>query len=160
MNHVPNEVRVRIVASGICHTDLSCHYGRGVPVPLPIVLGHEGAGVVESVGSGVRGLQPGDHVVLSGASCGLCPSCRAARPTYCRDAMKLSFGGMRADGSSPLSQDGTRIAGALLRAVLLCNAREFAGIHGGQGPRAKSRCICSGRWAAASLPVPAQCSRH
>lgn len=106
----PNEVRVRTVASGICHTDLSCHYGQGVPVPLPIVLGHEGAGVVESVGVGVRGLQPGDHVVLSGASCGLCPSCRAARPTYCRDAMKLSFGGMRADGSSPLSQGGTRIA--------------------------------------------------
>jgi aryl-alcohol dehydrogenase len=108
----PNEVRVRIVASGICHTDLSCHYAQGVPVPSPIVLGHEGAGVVEDVGSGVRGLQRGDHVVLSGASCGLCPSCRAARPTYCRDAMKLSFGGMRADGSSPLSQDGARIAGA------------------------------------------------
>jgi aryl-alcohol dehydrogenase len=105
-----DEVRVRMVASGICHTDLACHYGQGVPVPLPIVLGHEGAGVVESVGAGVRGLQPGDHVVLSGASCGLCPSCRAARPTYCRDAMKLSFGGMRADGSSPLSQDGIRIA--------------------------------------------------
>ena len=108
----PNEVRVRIVASGICHTDLSCHHGQGVPVPLPIVLGHEGAGIVEGVGSGVRGLQAGDHVVLSGASCGLCPSCRAARPTYCRDAMKLSFGGVRADGSSPLSQDGTRIYGA------------------------------------------------
>jgi aryl-alcohol dehydrogenase len=107
-----NEARVRIVATGICHTDLSCHHGRGVPVPLPIVLGHEGAGIVESVGSGVRGLKPGDHVVLSGASCGLCPSCRASRPTYCRDAMKLSFGGMRADGSSPLSQGGTRIAGA------------------------------------------------
>jgi aryl-alcohol dehydrogenase len=107
-----NEVRIRTVASGICHTDLSCHYGQGVPVPLPIVLGHEGAGVVESIGSGVRGLAPGDHVVLSGASCGLCPSCRAARPTYCRDAMKLSFGGMRADGSSPLSQGGERIAGA------------------------------------------------
>ena len=108
----PNEVRVRIAASGICHTDLSCHYAQGVPVPLPIVLGHEGAGLVEAVGAGVRGLQPGDHVVLSGASCGLCPSCRAARPTYCRDAMKLSFGGMRADGSSPLSQRGSRIAGA------------------------------------------------
>ena len=105
-----NEVRVRTVASGICHTDLSCHYGHGVPVPLPIVLGHEGAGIVESTGVGVRALHPGDHVVLSGASCGLCPSCRAARPTYCRDAMKLSFGGMRADGSSPLSQAGTRIA--------------------------------------------------
>ncbi len=107
-----DEVRVRIVATGICHTDLNCHSGYGVPVPKPIVLGHEGAGIVESLGAGVGALKVGDQVVLSGGSCGMCPSCRAARPTYCRDAMKLSFGGMRADGSSPLSQNGTRIAGA------------------------------------------------
>jgi aryl-alcohol dehydrogenase len=107
-----DEVRVRIVATGICHTDLHCHSGHGVPTPKPIVLGHEGAGIVEALGAGVRGLAVGDHVVLSGGSCGMCPSCRAARPTYCRDAMKLSFGGMRADGSSPLTQQGTRIAGA------------------------------------------------
>ena len=106
------EARVRIVATGICHTDLLCHQGEGVPVPRPIVLGHEGAGIVHGIGSDVRGLKPGDHVVLSGASCGHCPSCRAARPTYCRDVMKLSFGGARADGSSPLTQDGARIAGA------------------------------------------------
>ena len=107
-----DEVRVRIAATGICHTDLNCHAGLGVPTPRPIVLGHEGAGIVEALGAGVHGLRLGDHVVLSGGSCGHCPSCRAARPTYCRDAMKLSFGGMRADGSSPLSQNGTRIAGA------------------------------------------------
>jgi aryl-alcohol dehydrogenase len=107
-----DEVRVRITASGICHTDLNCHAGLGVPVPKPIVLGHEGAGIVEALGAGVRALAVGDPVVLSGGSCGACPSCRAARPTYCRDAMKLSFGGMRSDGSSPLSQSGTRIAGA------------------------------------------------
>ncbi len=107
-----DEVRVRIIATGICHTDLNSHSGYGVPTPKPIVLGHEGAGIVESVGAGVRGLAVGDHVVLSGASCGTCPSCHAARPTYCRDAMRLSFGGSRADGSSPLSQNGTRIAGA------------------------------------------------
>jgi aryl-alcohol dehydrogenase len=107
-----DEVRVRIVATGICHTDIHCHSGRGMPVPKPIVLGHEGAGIVEIVGDGVRGLAVGDAVVLSGGSCGVCPSCRAAHPTYCRDVMKLSFGGMRADGSSPLSQNGLRIAGA------------------------------------------------
>jgi aryl-alcohol dehydrogenase len=107
-----DEVRVRIVATGICHTDLNCHSGLGVPTPKPIVLGHEGAGVVEALGAGVQGLAVGDHVVLSGGSCGTCPSCRAARPTYCRDAMKLSFAGMRLDGSSPLSQHGARIAGA------------------------------------------------
>ncbi len=107
-----DEVRVRIAATGICHTDLQCHSGRGVPIPKPIVLGHEGAGIVEAVGIGVHGLQVGDPVVLSGGSCGACPSCRAARPNYCRDVMKLSFGGMRGDGSSPLSQNGERIAGA------------------------------------------------
>ena len=107
-----DEVRVRIVASGICHTDLNCHSGRGMPVPKPIVLGHEGAGVVEEVGAGVSSLRAGDHVVLSGGSCGMCPSCRAARPTYCRDAMRLAFGGQRVDGSSPLSQNGERIGGA------------------------------------------------
>jgi len=107
-----DEVRVRIVATGICHTDLHCHAGRGMPIPKPIVLGHEGAGIVEAVGAGVLDLAPGDHVVLSGGSCGVCPSCRSARPTYCRDAMKLSFAGMRNDGSSPLSQNGERIAGS------------------------------------------------
>ncbi len=108
----PDEVQVRIVATGICHTDLLCHAGLGVPTPRPIVLGHEGAGVVERVGAGVRGLAVGDHVVLSGASCGLCPSCRAARPTYCRESHRLSFGGARADGSSPLRRNGERLHGA------------------------------------------------
>ena len=102
---------MRVVASGICHTDLYCHAGLGMPIPRPIVLGHEGAGIVEAVGSGVRELSVGDHVVLSGASCGRCPKCHAGRPTYCRDAMKLSFGGMRGDGSSPLSQHGERVHG-------------------------------------------------
>jgi aryl-alcohol dehydrogenase len=107
-----DEVRVRIVATGICHTDLACHAGLGVPTPRPIVLGHEGAGVVEALGAGVGTLSVGDHVVLSGASCGHCPSCRAARPTYCRDTMRLSFGGARADGSSPLSQRGAALSGS------------------------------------------------
>lgn len=101
------EMLVRIVAVGICHTDLHEHPGRHSP--QPIVLGHEGAGVVESLGAGVRGFEVGDHVVLSGSSCGQCPSCLAGRPTYCDLAMPLSFGGKRLDGSTALSCEGEGI---------------------------------------------------
>lgn len=96
----PGEMLVRIVAVGICHTDLHEHPGRHSP--QPIVLGHEGAGVVEALGDGVRGFSVGDHVLLSGSSCGQCQSCIAGRPTYCDLAMPLSFGGKRLDGSTAL----------------------------------------------------------
>ena len=95
------EMLVRIVAVGICHTDLHEHPGRHAP--HPIVLGHEGAGVVEALGEGVRGFAVGDHVLLSGSSCGACPSCVAGRPTYCDLAMPMNFGGKRLDGSTALS---------------------------------------------------------
>ena len=94
------EMRIRLVATGICHTDLHEHPGRHAP--QPIVLGHEGAGVVEALGEGVRGFEPGDHVILSGNSCGRCPSCLDNRPTYCDLAMPLCFGGKRLDGSTAL----------------------------------------------------------
>lgn len=99
------EILVRIVASGICHTDLSVHGGYG-NTPKPIVLGHEGAGVVERVGEGVSTLAPGDPVVLAANSCGRCPSCRRNAPTYCDESMPRNFGGLRPDGTSPLSQGG------------------------------------------------------
>lgn len=63
-----NEVRVRIVATGVCHTDVVAR-DLGI-APFPIVLGHEGAGIVDAIGAGVTDLQPGDHVVLSFAHCG------------------------------------------------------------------------------------------
>jgi len=94
------ELRIRMVATGICHTDLHEHPGRHSP--QPIVLGHEGAGIVEELGDGVNGFEVGDHVVLSGNSCGTCPSCLAGRPTYCDLAMPLCFGGQRMDGSTAL----------------------------------------------------------
>ncbi len=94
------EMRIRLVATGICHTDLHEHPGRHSP--QPIVLGHEGAGVVEKLGEGVTGFEVGDHVILSGNSCGSCPSCLAGRPTYCDLAMPLCFGGKRLDGSTAL----------------------------------------------------------
>jgi aryl-alcohol dehydrogenase len=103
----PGEMLVRMVAVGICHTDLHEHPGRHAP--HPIVLGHEGAGIVEALGDGVRGFAVGDHVLLSGSSCGTCPSCIAGRPTYCDLAMPLNFGGKRLDGSTALSCGEERI---------------------------------------------------
>ncbi len=105
------EVLVRIVASGICHTDLGAHAGRGAGTPKPVVLGHEGAGIVEQVGEGVTTLQPGDHVVLSGSSCGECPSCRRNFPSYCHEMLPRNFGGLRMDGTSALTENGTRLFG-------------------------------------------------
>ncbi|MCW2390400.1 aryl-alcohol dehydrogenase [Sphingobium sp. B1D7B] len=101
------EMLVRMVAVGICHTDLHEHPGRHAP--HPIVLGHEGAGVVEALGEGVRGFAVGDHVLLSGSSCGVCPSCVAGRPTYCDLAMPMNFGGKRLDGSTALACRDERI---------------------------------------------------
>jgi aryl-alcohol dehydrogenase len=103
-----NEILVRIVATGVCHTDLHSHARPG---PKPIVLGHEGAGVVERVGSGVTTLAAGDHVVLSFSYCGVCPSCRRHAPSYCYEIMPRNFGGLRPDGTSPLSYAGALVYG-------------------------------------------------
>jgi len=100
----PGELLVRIVAVGICHTDLHAHEGR--LAPLPITLGHEGAGVVEALGEGVQGFAPGDHVLLSGTSCGACPNCLNNLPSYCDLAMPMTFGGKRLDGSTALRCGG------------------------------------------------------
>jgi aryl-alcohol dehydrogenase len=108
----PGEVLVRIVATGICHSDLMFHGPFGSAfAPKPIVLGHEGAGIVEAVGVGVTGLTVGDHVVLSGNSCGHCPSCHSGRTVYCADMVGLCWSGGRADGSSPISQCGEHVSG-------------------------------------------------
>ena len=106
-----DEVLGRIAAAGVCHTDLRAHTGGAWSTPRPIVLGHEGAGVIEAVGAGVLHVKPGDRVVLSGSSCGLCPSCRDNYPSYCREVIPRSFGGQRMDGSSALSQEGQPLHG-------------------------------------------------
>ncbi|MET8950679.1 Zn-dependent alcohol dehydrogenase [Streptomyces sp. NPDC004393] len=81
------EVRVAVVAAGLCHSDLSVVDGT-IPFPVPVVLGHEGAGVVETVGDGVTHVRPGDHVALSTlANCGACAECDRGRPTMCREAI-------------------------------------------------------------------------
>jgi aryl-alcohol dehydrogenase len=92
-----DEVLVEVVAAGMCHTDLLVRDAR--PESLPAVLGHEGAGVVREVGGEVRGLSPGDQVVLSFPSCGSCPRCRTGRSAYCDSIARLKFGCARPDGS-------------------------------------------------------------
>ncbi|GAA3128201.1 Zn-dependent alcohol dehydrogenase [Streptomyces echinatus] len=83
----PGEVLVAVAAAGLCHSDLSVVDGT-IPFPVPVVLGHEGAGVVEAVGAGVTHVAPGDHVALSTlASCGTCAECDRGRPTMCRQAI-------------------------------------------------------------------------
>lgn len=103
-----HEVRVQIVAVGMCHTDLVAR--DGFPVPMPIVLGHEGSGIVESVGAKVSSIKPGDHVVLSFNSCNSCPNCDDHKPAYCYQFLPHNFGGIRpADGSTALSQNGQQV---------------------------------------------------
>ncbi|MFI1013453.1 Zn-dependent alcohol dehydrogenase [Streptomyces sp. NPDC020965] len=83
----PGEVLVAMAAAGLCHSDLSVIDGT-IPFPAPVVLGHEGAGVVEAVGPGVGHVGPGDHVALSTlANCGACADCDRGRPTLCRKAI-------------------------------------------------------------------------
>ncbi|MEU5891073.1 NAD(P)-dependent alcohol dehydrogenase [Streptomyces sp. NPDC047461] len=107
----PHEAVVRMVATGLCHTDLGVASG-GLPFPLPGVLGHEGAGVVEAVGPAVTGIEPGDHVVLSFTSCGECGNCNGGHPAYCATWLPLNLiGGRRADGGSTLSRDGEALGG-------------------------------------------------
>lgn len=96
-----DELLVRIVGTGVCHTDLICR-DQVYPVPLPVVLGHEGAGVVEAVGQAITGFQPGDHVVLSFRSCGKCLNCLAGLPSRCLAIFSCNFSCAREDGSSAL----------------------------------------------------------
>lgn len=79
-----DEVRVKIEAAGLCHSDVSVIDGT-IPFPPPVVLGHEGAGIIQQVGDSVSGLEVGDHVILSTlGNCGHCPACDKGKPTYCR----------------------------------------------------------------------------
>jgi aryl-alcohol dehydrogenase len=102
-----NEILIRTVASGVCHTDISMlrHWEEANG---PVVLGHEGAGIVELTGKEVKDVQRGDHVVLSYQSCGTCRSCKSGQPSKCRRLYELNFGFQRLDGSNALEQSGVR----------------------------------------------------
>ena len=107
----PDEVLVRIVAAGLCHTDLGAAAGA-LPFPLPGVFGHEGAGIVEAVGSAVTSVAPGNHVLLSFTSCGQCANCRDGHPAYCATWLPANLlGGRRADGTATITRDGQQLGG-------------------------------------------------
>ena len=101
----PGEVLVRMVACGICHTDIAARDGL-LSMPFPAVFGHEGAGIVERAGEGVTKVRPGDRAVLSFSSCGECPSCKEGHPSRCSLFDELNFEGARADGSSTIREPG------------------------------------------------------
>ncbi|WP_068076630.1 NAD(P)-dependent alcohol dehydrogenase [Novosphingobium lentum] len=96
-----DEILVRLVATGICHTDLAI-IEQIMPIPLPYVLGHEGAGIVERTGSDVTGFAPGDRVVLTFNTCGACAPCTDDHPAYCQQYGLLNFYTRRPDGSATL----------------------------------------------------------
>lgn len=107
----PDEILVRIKAVGLCHTDLTIK--EMLPAEMfPRVFGHEGAGVVEAVGSEIEGVAVGDHVVMSFRSCRECGRCRAGGVGYCEQTMALNYMGYRLDGSTTLHRDGTAVSGS------------------------------------------------
>ncbi|MCW2755723.1 MAG: xylB [Marmoricola sp.] len=105
-----DEVLVKIVATGLCHTDI--HLKGFLPGEMfPNVFGHEGAGVVEAVGEGVHGIEVGDHVVLSFRSCRECENCKNDLVGYCDSSLLLNYMGMRMDGTTTYSRDGAPVFG-------------------------------------------------
>jgi aryl-alcohol dehydrogenase len=106
-----DELLVRIVATGVCHTDvIAPRYAR-----LPAVFGHEGAGIVEAVGSRVGKFRVGDRVALTFGSCGHCHNCHVGAPYNCALSTELNFMGQRADGSLTLADADSPIRGAFFQ---------------------------------------------
>ena len=103
------EIRVAIKAVGVCHTDLVVASGA-MGLQFPAVLGHEGAGIVDSVGEGVTKVKPGDKVLLTFNSCGTCGTCAKDEPAYCESFLEKNFSCVRPDGSSRLSRNGEKLA--------------------------------------------------
>ncbi|MBK6005011.1 Zn-dependent alcohol dehydrogenase [Ramlibacter ginsenosidimutans] len=105
----PTDVLIRNRASGLCHTDLEVIQGS-LPYPLPIVLGHEGAGIVEEVGSAVTQVRPGDHVVASwNPHCGHCFYCERDLPILCEPFTRHQPAGHLLDGASRLTWNGAKL---------------------------------------------------
>jgi aryl-alcohol dehydrogenase len=107
----PGEVYVRVEATGVCHTDATMQF----IMPMPAVIGHEGAGVVEEVGPGVDDVKPGDRVIMSWPACGVCPNCVAGKRYICDEQFRLLFGGARPDGSKTIKWNGVWITGSFFQ---------------------------------------------
>lgn len=105
----PDEIVVSVAGSGVCHTDLVIR-DQYVPVPLPAILGHEGAGIVERVGRDVKSVQRGDRVVMSYHACGHCGSCIEGAPAYCQHLLPNNFSGRRVDGTASALFKGQEIS--------------------------------------------------
>jgi Zn-dependent alcohol dehydrogenase len=107
----PGEVRLKIAASGVCGSDAHVLHGPSTAVRIPTVLGHEGAGIVESVGPQVDGVKPGDHVVVGlGIWCGVCYYCVAGEPWQCESRMRVdSMFGLRPNGRTRVTESGKDI---------------------------------------------------
>lgn len=101
------EVLIKLVSTGVCHTDIVAQdNGWDGWNPLPMVFGHEGAGIVEKVGPGVLDFQVGDHVVISYPNCGICNTCITGREWFCLETERLTHHGKMRDGGTTFSRDG------------------------------------------------------
>ena len=138
----PGEVLVRLSCCGVCGTDRGCIHGAE-PVPTPLVLGHEGAGIVQETGAGVTQFAPGDKVLLGFPFCGTCRQCVRGQPHYCAKLQGLLFSGYRLDGSTPLRRaiSDSPVAGRFFQQSKLGHAHAGPGTttrksarRGGSGP--------------------------
>ncbi|WP_318469855.1 S-(hydroxymethyl)glutathione dehydrogenase/class III alcohol dehydrogenase [Photobacterium leiognathi] len=104
------EVLVRIVATGVCHTDAFTLSGDDPEGIFPAILGHEGGGIVEMVGEGVTGLEVGDHVIpLYTAECGECKYCKSGKTNLCQAVRETQGKGLMPDGTTRFYKDGQPI---------------------------------------------------
>ena len=148
-----DEVLVRLVASGICHTDIAFRE-QWVKADGAVVLGHEGAGVVERVGKRVKSVKPGDHVVLSYQSCGRCPSCRRRRPAECDPFRRRELRFPAAGWEQCIRAE--RRTRPLLRSVFVCHPLPCHRTQSRQGLQRSASGGSGAAWVRHCRPGPAR----
>lgn len=151
----PDELVVRVVASGMCQTDLHGRDGY-YSTPYPAVFGHEGAGVVHAIGSGVRSFAPGDQVIMSYPWCGACANCQDHRQSYCVHSFDLKMNGTRADGSTLIADGGEPIFSAFFQqssfgTFAIANERFAVKVRGDTPMERLGPLACSGQTGAGAV---------